>query len=150
LGTVRNLLNAQLVELKKQAPGLKLSQQEADALASLGYNAALFKNKALLDLLKTSSVNAIEIVEHLFDTVKTSEGVGGFETGKGPTVSQGLIERRIDEARIFLRGEYVPKGNEATTKLGTALRQEREAGTRQPAVDRVLNLPKFEEKGKTK
>jgi hypothetical protein len=141
--SVQSQLNAQLTKLSEALPGLKVSQQEADALASLAYNSALFKNKDLLAKLEAGA-KPEDIAEHFFDWIKSGEKQGGDPTGKPAEPSQGLLERRIGETRIFLLGRYEKEGPAIWT-LGKELVQERKAGRRIPAVQRALALPKSQE-----
>ena len=143
VSSVRSHLNARLDNLSKEIKGLSISQQEADALASLGYNGGLFGNKELMAKL-AAGASPKEIAEHFFDRIKSAEGQGGVPTGKSAQPSQGLLERRIGEVRIFLSGIYEKEGP-AVWNLGKELLQERKEGRRAPAVERALALPRNKE-----
>jgi GH24 family phage-related lysozyme (muramidase) len=139
---LRGDLNGQLETLAKMVK-TPLTQQQADALAIIGFNGALFNNKELIGKIKAGAKPEV-IAEHFFDRVNTSEGKGGVETGKPAAPSLGLLQRRIGEARIFLLGRYEQKSDELR-KLGSELLVERAEGRRAPAIQRVLTLPSYNE-----
>jgi RHS repeat-associated protein len=140
---LRRMLNSQLAELAKRLDKVLLSQPQADALASLGMNAALFSNPVIIKKLK-EGVDPHEIAEHFFDRIGSAEKEGGVETGKPPSPSLGLLERRVGEARMFLLGRYEIESNELHT-LGRELLQERLYNRRLPAVQRAIRLPQSNE-----
>jgi RHS repeat-associated protein len=139
---LRGDLNTQLNALAGMLK-VPLTQQQADALASHAFNAALFQNKVIIEKLNAGAPPE-EVAEHFFDIVKTKEGRGGVEISKKATVSLGLIQRRIGEVRMFALGRYEQKTNELRA-LSEKLQQERSSDGRLPAVQRVLALPPAKE-----
>ncbi|WP_272459347.1 RHS repeat-associated core domain-containing protein [Polyangium jinanense] len=131
---LRSDLNAQLTVLARMLK-VPLAQHEADALASLAFNGALFRSKVIIEKLNAGA-SRVEIAEQMFGNIATSEGPGGVETGQKATVSRGLIVRRIGEIRMFLEAVYEGRNREVDD-LARDIAKDYNQGVRKGFIERI-------------
>jgi hypothetical protein len=123
-----------------------VTQGQWDALVELSFGGDLFDKRTYGPGHIIQAVNAGEdpnaIAELFFedDLLFTGEGQGGKPTGKPNALSEGLIKRRLHQARTFLTGE-IAGDDESIRGLARTIFEERQRGERKAIAPRILQLP---------